>query len=170
MSASLHGATVRDVDAQKFVRAFAQHLKRSGKIAVPEWVEYVKTGTHKELAPYDSDWFYTRIGTPFKSYSSHALYIFTNVAVASMARHLYINPDTGVGAFTSLYGGRKRNGVRPAKACRSSGSIARKALQALETLKLVAKGPEGKGRRLTSTGQKQLDQIATMLAKESPSF
>lgn len=38
------------------------HSFRSGKLKVPEWVDVVKTGMHKELAPYDEDWFYTRCG------------------------------------------------------------------------------------------------------------
>lgn len=29
---------------------------------VPEWVDLVKNGKHKELAPYDDDWYYTRAG------------------------------------------------------------------------------------------------------------
>lgn len=29
---------------------------------MPEWIDIVKTGIHKELAPYDDDWFYTRTG------------------------------------------------------------------------------------------------------------
>lgn len=56
------GVTVRDVDAHKFVRAYAAHLKRSGKLEVPAWVDVIKTGKAKELAPYDPDWFYTRVG------------------------------------------------------------------------------------------------------------
>ena len=35
---------------------------RSGKIALPAYVDYVKTGKHKELAPYDKDWYYIRAG------------------------------------------------------------------------------------------------------------
>ena len=35
---------------------------RSGKITLPAYVDYVKTGKHKELAPYDSDWYYIRTG------------------------------------------------------------------------------------------------------------
>lgn len=42
-------------------RHFSQ-IYRSGKLKVPEWVDVVKTGIHKELAPYDEDWFYTRCG------------------------------------------------------------------------------------------------------------
>lgn len=56
------GVTVRDVDSHKFVKAYAAHLKRSGKLAVPSWVDLVKTGTNRELAPYDPDWFYVRAG------------------------------------------------------------------------------------------------------------
>ena len=35
---------------------------RSGKIKLPPYVDYVKTGRHKELAPYDKDWYYIRAG------------------------------------------------------------------------------------------------------------
>ena len=35
---------------------------RSGKIKLPDYVDYVKTGKHKELAPYDRDWYYIRAG------------------------------------------------------------------------------------------------------------
>jgi len=34
----------------------------SGKLEIPKWVDIVKTGTNKELAPYDPDWFYIRAG------------------------------------------------------------------------------------------------------------
>lgn len=56
------GVTVRDVEAAKFVKAYSAHLKRGGKLAVPTWVDLVKTSTHKELAPYDHDWFFVRCG------------------------------------------------------------------------------------------------------------
>ncbi|KAJ3058716.1 40S ribosomal protein S19 [Podochytrium sp. JEL0797] len=42
--------------------AYAAYLKRTGKLEVPKWVDLVKTATHKELAPYDQDWFYIRAG------------------------------------------------------------------------------------------------------------
>lgn len=35
---------------------------RSGKLKVPEWVDTVKLARHKELAPCDDNWFYTRAG------------------------------------------------------------------------------------------------------------
>nr|XP_038948834.1 uncharacterized protein LOC108352823 [Rattus norvegicus] len=45
---------------QEFVRALAAFLKKSGKLKVPEWVDTVKLAKHKELAPYEENWFYTR--------------------------------------------------------------------------------------------------------------
>lgn len=58
--------------------------------------------------------------------------------------------------------GRKRNGVAPAHFCPSAGGIARKALQSLESLKLIEKGPDG-GRKLTSSGRKDIDRIASQV-------
>ena len=49
----------------KFIEAFAQHLKRQGRFEIPKWGDVVKTGTHKELAPYDPDWLYVRIRASF---------------------------------------------------------------------------------------------------------
>ena len=49
--------------AEAFITAYASHLKRSGKIDVPIWVDIVKTGSYKELGPYDPDWFYVRAGS-----------------------------------------------------------------------------------------------------------
>lgn len=54
--------TVKDVNAHDFIRAYAAHLKRSGKLRVPSWADHVKTATFKELAPADNDWFYVRAG------------------------------------------------------------------------------------------------------------
>ena len=33
------------------------------QIKLPQWVDIVKTGAYKELAPYDPDWYYVRAGT-----------------------------------------------------------------------------------------------------------
>ena len=54
--------TVRDVAAPKFIAAYADVLKNNDKFVVPKWADIVKTGVHKELAPYDPDWYYIRAG------------------------------------------------------------------------------------------------------------
>merc|ERR1712025_234956 len=125
-----------------FTVALAAHLKKSGKMKVPERVDLVKTNNRKELAPYDEDWFYVRC--------------------ASMARHMYIRSPVGVSTIRKIYGIRKNNGSSPSHWCRGNGGIARKALQALEGLKLAEKDPNG-GRRLTSQGRRDLDRIAAQI-------
>ncbi|KAJ1916845.1 Protein component of the small (40S) ribosomal subunit [Mycoemilia scoparia] len=138
------GVTVKDVNSHAFVKAYAAHLKKSGKLQVPEWAEYAKTAPHKELSPYDPDWFYIR--------------------AAAIARHIYIRPDVGVGALRTYFGSRKRRGSRPNHHADAAGSTIRKAIQELEKLNILQKTSE-KGRRITQTGQRELDRIAAQVAK-----
>ncbi|XP_013364173.1 PREDICTED: 40S ribosomal protein S19 isoform X1 [Chinchilla lanigera] len=129
------GVTVKDVNQQEFVRALAAFLKKSGKLKVPEWVDTVKLAKHKELAPYDENWFYTR--------------------AASTARHLYLRGGAGVGSMTKIYGGRQRNGVMPSHFSRGSKSVARRVLQALEGLKMVEKDQDGPQRQAGDSAETQ---------------
>lgn len=139
MAATATANTVKDVQPHEFVRAYAAHLKRTGKVEVPTWADLVKTGSMKELAPYDPDWYYIR--------------------AASVARKVYMKGGIGVGAFRRIYGGAKNNGSRPSHFRRGSGSIARHVLQQLESIGIVEQDPNG-GRRITSDGQRDLDRIA----------
>jgi len=52
----------------------------------------VKTGTLKELGPYDPDWYYTR--------------------AAAVARKVYLQPGLGVGALQKKFGGSRNRGTR----------------------------------------------------------
>ncbi|KAB7494521.1 UNVERIFIED_CONTAM: hypothetical protein RMT77_003678 [Armadillidium vulgare] len=140
--------SVKDVNQQIFTKSFAEFLKKSGKVKVPEWSDLVKTAKFKELAPYDEDWFFTR--------------------VAAVARHIYMRSPVGVGAVRKIFGGRIRRGTRPSHFCISSGSIARKCLQTLQQMKLIEKGPNG-GRVLTPQGQRDLDRIAAQIKYNSRS-
>merc|ERR1712141_834639 len=78
---------VKDVDQQIFTVALAAFFKKSGKVKLPEWVDLVKTNVAKELAPFDEDWYYTRI--------------------ASIARHIYVRSPVGVTTVCKIYGGKK---------------------------------------------------------------
>ncbi|PRT53968.1 40S ribosomal protein S19-A [Wickerhamiella sorbophila] len=134
------GVTVRDVPAQDFINAYAAFLQRQGKLEVPGYVEVVKTSAGKELPPQDSEsWFYKRS--------------------ASIARHIYIRKDIGVGRLNKRYGSTVNRGNRPSHHKDASGSINRKALQALEKLGIVEQTHNG-GRRVSTTGQRDLDRIA----------
>ncbi|KAL3597029.1 hypothetical protein D5086_008666 [Populus alba] len=109
------------------------------QVELPPWTDIVKTAKFKELAPYDPDWYYIR--------------------AASMARKIYLRGGLGVGAFRRIYGGSQRNGSRPPHFCKSSGSVARHILQQLQNMNIIDVDPKG-GRRITSSGQRDLDQVA----------
>jgi len=59
---SKYGATVKDVSAAAFIKAYAEQLKRSDKVQPPKWAEYAKTAAYKQLPPQDDDWWYIRAG------------------------------------------------------------------------------------------------------------
>ncbi|OMH81315.1 40S ribosomal protein S19 [Zancudomyces culisetae] len=136
--------TVKDVNAHSFVKAYAAHLKKSGKLDIPAWTEYCKTGAYKELSPLDNDWFYVRC--------------------AAIARHIYLRGNVGVGALTKVHGGKIRRGTRPSHHANGSGNVARKCLQALEKLNILEKDNNG-GRKISSTGQRDLDRISAQVVK-----
>lgn len=117
------GITVKDVSAADFITNYANFLKRTGNVELPSWVDYVKTSTRKELAPYDPDWFYVRM--------------------AALARQVYIRPGRGVGAFRKVYGGRKRRGSKPSHFALASSSVIRYALRQLEKLEIIEKTEQG---------------------------
>ena len=47
--------SVKDVSQQDFTVALAAHLKKSGKMKVPEWIHHVKTNNRKELVRFCKD-------------------------------------------------------------------------------------------------------------------
>jgi len=131
--------TVKDIQADIFIKAFAEHLKRQGKFEIPKWADTVKTGVHKELAPYSQDWLYVR--------------------AASIVRRIYIRGGTGVGGFKKIYGGQYRRGTCTNTFQLASGKLLRYILQQLEEIGLIEANPAG-GRRITQEGQRELDTIA----------
>ncbi|CAN4115437.1 unnamed protein product [Withania somnifera] len=82
---------------------------------------------------------------------------------ASMARNIYLRGGIGVGGFRRIYGGNQRNGSRPRHFCKSSGSVARHILQQLQSMSIIDFEPKG-GRRITSSGLRDLDQVAGRIA------
>ncbi|EIW81355.1 ribosomal protein S19 [Coniophora puteana RWD-64-598 SS2] len=135
---------VRDISADAFIVAYSSHLKRSGKLEVPTWVDMVKTGSYKELAPYDPDWYYVR--------------------AAAIARHIYLRKDVGIGALTKLHGGRNRRGNRPSHHAPCSSSVQRRICQSLEKIGVLEQTDNG-GRRISQDGQRDLDRIATAVVE-----
>lgn len=65
MTTKTKGVTVKDVTAAQFITEYAAHLKRNQWLKLPSWIDLVKTGVAKELAPVDPDWYYIRAGEYF---------------------------------------------------------------------------------------------------------
>lgn len=139
MAEEARGICVRDVKADQFIEAYAEHLKNSDKFELPVWSDTIKTAVFKELAPYGDDWYYIR--------------------AASIARKVYLRPGVGVGMLQKWYGGSYRRGARTEHFRKASAGVIRSVLIQLEDMRVVEKLPNG-GRRVTTVGQQDLDRIA----------
>jgi small subunit ribosomal protein S19e len=139
------GITVRDVAADKFIAAYAEVLKNNDKFLVPKWVDLVKTGAHKELAPYDPDWYYVR--------------------AAAIVRKIYLRQGTGVGALKKRFGGCYRRGAAPERHQDAAGGLIRTICLSLDELNITEAHGKG-GRKVTRTGQQALDLVAGQVARE----
>ncbi len=137
--------TVYDIPANILVQRLAQELKSREEIAPPEWTPFVKTGSHKERAPDDADFWFVRC--------------------ASILRKIYLNGPIGTERLRIEYGGRKRRGTKPNKFQKSGGAIIRTALQQLERAGFVKKRGR-QGRELTDIGRSYMDKLSSTLKVE----
>jgi small subunit ribosomal protein S19e len=122
----------------------AGKLKENERIVPPEWAGNVKTGVHKELSPTNEEWWYTRC--------------------AAILRRIYTDGPVGIERLRSVYGGKKDNGSTPSHKAKGSGSVARKAVQQLETAGYLQKVKEG--RTISAKGRSMLDNTANELKHE----
>jgi small subunit ribosomal protein S19e len=151
MSNEQNGKTVKDVPADVFISGFADHLKKTGKVAEPQWADIVKTASFKQLPPQNPDWFF--------------------VHAASLARRVYIRGDLGVGASAKIYGGKNRRGGGHNHFGKGARGMNRNIFQQLEKAGFVAKSKNTKGgRRITSAGRRELDTVANQLQWQRPKF
>lgn len=126
-----------DVDTNKLIENLAKKLEDM-KIDRPEFVKFVKTGSHAERPPSQKNFWYIRC--------------------ASILRHTYAKGNVGTNKLRRHYGGRKNKGVMPEKQRSAGGSIIRKAFQSLEKAGLMIK--QKTGRVLTPQGVKLLETSA----------
>ena len=118
------------------IKKLADHLKNEMK--KPEWVDYVKSGAHKERPPDDQDFYWIR--------------------AAAIMRKLYFESPIGVNRFRKLFGGRKKRGVKPEHKVKAGGKIIRTILQELEKLGYVEK--DKKGRKISAKGRSLIENIS----------
>jgi small subunit ribosomal protein S19e len=131
---------VQEIESGEYNILLAEALKKENIFEVPEWSEYVKSGTGRER-PIDDKDFWTK-------------------RAASILRQLYLNDIVGVERLRTRYGNRKDRGKRPSKFRKGGGKIIRVILQQSEKAGLVEKS-EGKkkGRKLTDKGRKLLENV-----------
>ena len=133
--------SAHDVPSSRLIPALAQQAKGLPAIQVPEWSKYVKTGSHAERPPADSNWWFTR--------------------AASLLRKLYLHGPLGLGDLERAYGGTKALHYFPKHHRDAGGSSIRKILKQLEQAELVSKTP--KGRILSPKGRAMLDKVSREL-------
>ncbi len=131
--------TVYDVPATQLIEEAAGSLAKIDAVKAPEWAPFVKTGVHKEKPPVDENWWATR--------------------VAAVLRKVYTDGPIGTERLREHFGGFRDRGSKPNKAVKGSGSIARKALQQLESAGLV-QNVQAQGRVVTPEGRRLMDNAA----------
>jgi small subunit ribosomal protein S19e len=144
--------TYYDIPANMLISALADKLSDSKDIVAPDWSEYVKTGVDRERPPTQENWW--------------------TIRAASLLRKVAKQGPIGVTSLAQTYGTVMNNGAGPNTPGVASRHIIRTALQQLEAAGLVemvatkeveteeCKQQLYSGRKLTSAGQKLLDEVA----------
>lgn len=132
---------IRSVDSGKYNSLLAEAIKKSKDFPKPEWIDFVKTSSHKMRPTTEEDFWYKR--------------------AASILRQIYIKGVVGVERLRTRYGGRKNRGVQPAAFVKSGGKAIRTILQQAEKAGLLEKVKGKKpGRQLTVKGKEFLESFA----------
>ncbi|MBD3354551.1 30S ribosomal protein S19e [Candidatus Woesearchaeota archaeon] len=139
--------SIHDVYPNELIEKTAEELKKIEAIKPPTWSVFAKTGAHKERAPLEKDWWYTR--------------------AAAILRTICILGPIGVSKLRTKYGGKKRRGHKKAHFRKGSGSVIRKILQQLEKAELAkfVEKDVHKGRIAAPKGKALLDKTAAAILK-----
>lgn len=133
---------IRTIEASKYNLMLAEALKKSEWFEKPDWIDFVKTSTHKQRPNIEPDFWHKR--------------------AASILRQTYIKKIVGVERLRTRYGGRKDRGAQPPEFRKSGGKIIRMILQQAEKAGLIEKVKEKRkaGRKLTEKGKEFLEGVA----------
>ncbi len=133
-------ADIRSIEPGKYNISLVAALKKLEEFKKPEWIDFVKSGQHKQRPVNDPDFWYTR--------------------GASILRQISIQGIAGVERLRTRYGGRKDRGMKPPQFRKSGGKIIRTLLQQAESAGLIEKTKGKKaGRQLTKKGREFLEGI-----------
>lgn len=133
-------ADIRSIEPGKYNLKLAEALKEYDEFKKPDWVDFVKSGTHKQRPIGDADFWHKR--------------------AASVLRQIYAQGSVGVERLRTRYGGRKDRGMKPPRFAKASGKIIRLILRQAEAAGLVEKSKTKKaGRMLTKQGREFLEGV-----------
>ena len=139
--------TLYDVPAEDLIEAVAEEIEDD--LEAPDWIEFTKTGTARELPPEQEDFWSRR--------------------AASLLRKVAEDGPVGGERLLTVDGGwtngSTRYRVRPNHKREGSGNIIRTALQQLEEAGYVETS-EKRGRSVTGEGKALLDETATEVLEE----
>ncbi|MFH1290344.1 MAG: 40S ribosomal protein S19 [Nanoarchaeota archaeon] len=131
---------VKTIKPDKYNTVLAEALKSVKEFEKPDWVDFVKTSTHKKRPTSDEDFWYKRS--------------------ASILRQIYLKGVVGVERLRTRYGGRKNRGQRPPEFRKAGGKLIRVILQKAEEAGLIEKIKGKKpGRKLTDKGKEFLESV-----------
>lgn len=131
----------RSIEPSKYNAALAEALKKDEKFEKPAWIDFVKSGTHRQRPISEPDFWYKR--------------------AASILRQFYLRGIVGIGRLRSRYGGRKDMGMAPPRFRKGSGKIARFIVQQAEAAGFLEKvKAKRSGRQLTAQGRAFLEKVA----------
>jgi len=139
-----------DIYPNELIEKAAEELKKVEAVKAPVWARFAKTGTHRERAPLDKDWWYMR--------------------AAAVLRAVCVLGPIGVQKLRTKYGGKKRRGHQPPIFKKGSGSVIRKVLQQLDKAGFTKFDEKGvhKGRIITKEGKLFLNKVADSISKSQP--
>jgi small subunit ribosomal protein S19e len=131
--------TVYDVPPNLLIERLGKKLKSEAGLKPPEWAAFTKTGSHREKAPVQPDWWYARL--------------------AAILRKTYLYGPIGSSRLAAEFGGKKDRGSAPYIAVKGSRNIARTCLKQLQENGFI-EAKNHKGRVVTPKGRKLLDNLA----------
>lgn len=140
-------ATLYDAPAEDLVEATAAKL--ADDLDRPDWAQFTKTGTGRDLPPEQDD--------------------FWALRGASILRKVAIDGPVGVDSLATAYGdskqGSTRYRVRPNQKTKGSRKVIRTLLQQLEEAGYISTS-EARGREVTGDGRALLDETAGEVIEE----
>lgn len=134
----------RHAPKDSLIEKMKVELEKDDRIKVPEWVNFVKAGVHKEKSWLQTDWYHRRL--------------------ASTLRKVYTLGPIGLSRLSAEYGGRVDRGSQRYHPKRGSRFIVRHMLSTLEELGYVKK--DQKGRSISPAGVSFITKAAKEVITE----